>query len=128
MGDSAAIAAGIRFAARKRVDIINLSFESSSSVRRREIPEIIDALRFARRKVSLVVARVREHRRRCGRIPGPCADVLSVGATTEHGAWPITPTSGRRSTSSRREAVSTRRSRATRIAGRRTSPDATSSR
>jgi serine protease len=85
MGDSAAIAAGIRFAARKRVDIINLSFEFTARVRARQIPEIMDALRFARRKGSLVVAAAGNTAAAAVAYPARAPDVLSVGATTEHG-------------------------------------------
>lgn len=54
-GDAAAIAQGIRFAAKRGAQIINLSFEFSASVTRDAIPEIIDALRYARQKRVLVV-------------------------------------------------------------------------
>ena len=54
-GDSVAISAGIRYAARKGAKVINLSFEFDSSVTRGQIPDILDALRFARRKGALVV-------------------------------------------------------------------------
>jgi len=84
-GDSAAIAAGIRFAARRRVHVINLSFEFGAAVRAREIPEIIDALRFARRKGSLVVAASGNTSAGTVAYPARAADALSVGATTEHG-------------------------------------------
>jgi serine protease len=69
-GDSAAISKGIRFAAKEGVDIINLSFEFGAGVTAGQIPDILDALRFARRKNVLVIG---------------ASDVLSVGATTEHG-------------------------------------------
>jgi serine protease len=55
LGDTARIARGIRFAAARHVDIINLSFEFRKSVTAREIPDILDALRYARRKGALVV-------------------------------------------------------------------------
>ena len=54
-GDSVAISAGIRWAARRGAKIINLSFEFDSSVRRGQIPDILDALRYARRKGALVI-------------------------------------------------------------------------
>jgi len=85
MGDSAAIAAGIRFAARRRVQIINLSFEFGASVRAREIPDILDALRFARRKGALVVGASGNGSAGVVAYPARAPDVFSVGATTEHG-------------------------------------------
>ena len=54
-GDSVAISAGIRYAARKGAKVINLSFEFDSSVTRGQIPDILDALRYARRKGALVI-------------------------------------------------------------------------
>ncbi|HKH16951.1 MAG TPA: S8 family serine peptidase [Solirubrobacteraceae bacterium] len=83
-GDSAAIARGIRFAARRRVHIINLSFEFGKTVRAREIPGILDALRYARRKGVLVVGASGNESARIA-YPARADDVVSVGATTEHG-------------------------------------------
>jgi serine protease len=84
-GDSAAIARGIRFAARKGVDIINLSFEFGRTVRARQIPDILDALRFADRKGVLVVGASGNAASTSVAYPARAHDVLSVGATTEHG-------------------------------------------
>jgi serine protease len=84
-GDSAAISRGIRFAARRRVDIINLSFEFGSRVRAREIPDILDALRFARHEGVLVVGASGNAAASSVAYPARAQDVLSVGATTEHG-------------------------------------------
>src|SRR5688572_14456792 len=52
-GDSVAISAGIRFAARRGADVINLSFEFGTQVTRSEIPDILAALRYARRRGAL---------------------------------------------------------------------------
>jgi serine protease len=84
-GDSAAISRGIRFAARKRVHIINLSFEFGESVRASQIPDILDALRFARRRGVLVVGASGNASAASVAYPARDHDVLSVGATTEHG-------------------------------------------
>jgi len=84
-GDSAAISRGIRFAARKRVDIINLSFEFDSAIRAGEIPDILEALRDARRRGVLVVGASGNASERSVAYPARARDVLSVGATTEHG-------------------------------------------
>jgi serine protease len=84
-GDSDAIARGIRFAARKRAHIINLSFEFGSGVRAREIPDILDALRYARRKGVLVVGASGNGSSASVAFPARASDVLSVGATTERG-------------------------------------------
>ncbi len=84
-GDSAAISKGIRFAARKGVDIINLSFEFGTGVSAGQIPDILDALRYARRKGVLVVGASGNSSRASVAYPARAAAVLSVGATTEHG-------------------------------------------
>ena len=84
-GDSAAISRGIRFAARKRVDVINLSFEFGETVRARQIPDILDALRFARSKGVLVVGASGNEEAASVAYPARAHEVLSVGATTEHG-------------------------------------------
>jgi serine protease len=83
-GDSLAIAAGIRFAVRRGAQIINLSFEFSSSVTRRQIPDILDAIRYARRKRVLVVGASGNAARAAVAYPARASEVLSVGATTEH--------------------------------------------
>jgi serine protease len=84
-GDSAAISRGIRFAARRGADIVNLSFEFDSAIRPGQIPDILDALRFARRKGALVVGASGNASARSVAYPARAQDVLSVGATTEHG-------------------------------------------
>jgi serine protease len=84
-GDSAAISKGIRFAAKEGVDIINLSFEFGAGVTAGQIPDILDALRFARRKNVLVIGASGNAARASVAYPARASDVLSVGATTEHG-------------------------------------------
>jgi len=84
-GDSAAISRGIRFAARKGASVINLSFEFGTGVTAGEIPDIIDALRYARRRNVLVVGASGNASRASVAYPARADDVLSVGATTEHG-------------------------------------------
>lgn len=83
-GDSVAISAGIRYAARHRADIINLSFEFDGGVSRSQIPNILEALRFARRRGVLVVGASGNASARAIAYPARADDVLSVGATTEH--------------------------------------------
>jgi serine protease len=88
-GDSVAISRGIRFAARHGASVINLSFEFGNGVRASEIPDILDALDYAHRKGVLVVGAAgngsREAVRRPVAYPARATEVLSVGATTEHG-------------------------------------------
>jgi serine protease len=84
-GDSVGISAGIRFAARRGADVINLSFEFGTQVTRSEIPDILAALRYARRKGSLVVGASGNGAAHSVAYPARATDVLSVGATTQHG-------------------------------------------
>jgi len=83
-GDSVAISAGIRYAARRGAKVINLSFEFDASVTRRQIPDILDALRYARRKGALVVGASGNFSAHAVAYPARATHVLSVGATTEH--------------------------------------------
>ena len=84
-GDSVAIAKGIRWAARHGADVLNLSFEFGETVRARQIPNILDALRFANKKGVLVVGAAGNEAARAVAYPARAQDVVSVGATTEHG-------------------------------------------
>ena len=84
-GDSVSIASGIRWAAKHGADVLNLSFEFGDTVRARQIPNILDALRFANRKGVLVVGAAGNEAARAVAFPARAQDVVSVGATTEHG-------------------------------------------
>ena len=84
-GDSVAISAGIRWAARRGADVLNLSFEFGTQVSRAEIPDILAALRYARRKGALVVGASGNGAARSIAYPARSGEVLSVGATTQHG-------------------------------------------
>ena len=83
-GDSVAISAGLRYAARKGAKVINLSFEFDSSVTRGQIPDILDALRYARRKGALVIGASGNFSAHAVAYPARASSVMSVGATTEH--------------------------------------------
>jgi len=83
-GDSLAISRGIRFAAKRGADIINLSFEFSSGVTAGQIPNILRALRYARRKGALIVGASGNASASAIAFPARADGVLSVGATTEH--------------------------------------------
>lgn len=84
-GDSGRIAAGIRFAADRGAQVINLSFEFPSDITRSQIPNILDAIRHARRKGALVVGASGNAAAAAVAYPARSSDVLSVGATTQHG-------------------------------------------
>ena len=84
-GDSAQIARGIRWAADHGAKIINLSFEFPAEVTRFEIPNILDAIRYAKSRNVLVVGASGNEAKAAVAYPARSSAVLSVGATTEHG-------------------------------------------
>ena len=84
-GDSGRIARGIRWAADHGAQIINLSFEFPSDITRQQIPNILDALRYARGKGVLVVGASGNAAAAAVAYPARSAHVFSVGATTQHG-------------------------------------------
>ncbi len=84
-GDSATIARGVRWAARHGARIINLSLEFSTDVRADDIPSLIRAIRYAHGRGALVVGASGNEAHTAVAYPARTGDVLSVGATTEHG-------------------------------------------
>jgi serine protease len=87
-GDSVNITAGIRFAVRHGADVINLSFEFDDGYRQvtgGEIPDILAALRYARRHDVVVVAAAGNQSRSTVAYPARYDSVIGVGAITEHG-------------------------------------------
>jgi serine protease len=84
-GDSAAIARAIRYAARYRVDVINLSLEFPAEVRASEIQDVLSALRYARRRGVLVVAAAGNQADIAVAYPARAQSVIAVGATTVTG-------------------------------------------
>jgi serine protease len=84
MGDSATIAEGIRWAVDHGAKVINLSFEFNAAITGADIPEILSALRHARRRGVLVVGAAGNAADPVVAYPARSTLVLSVGATTEH--------------------------------------------
>lgn len=84
LGDSAAIAQGIRFAADHGAKIINLSLEFDPSTPGSQIPEVLRAIRYANRKRVLVVSASGNEAERRLAYPARASGVIAVGATTEH--------------------------------------------
>lgn len=83
-GDATTIARGIRYAVKKGAQLINLSLEFPEQYTARDIPQLIDALRFARnRGVTTIVASGNSGLTRVP-YPGRATTVIAVGATTEH--------------------------------------------
>jgi serine protease len=84
-GDTVAISRAIRYAAKRRADVINLSLEFDSSVRASQIPDIVSALRFARRRGVVVTAAAGNQADGVVAYPARTGSVIAVGATTERG-------------------------------------------
>jgi serine protease len=84
-GDSAAIARAIRYAARHRADVINLSLEFPAEVRSAEIPDVLGAIRYAHRRGVLVVAAAGNQADITVAYPARAQSVVAVGATTVTG-------------------------------------------
>jgi serine protease len=84
-GDAATIARGVRFAVNRHVQVINLSLEFTSDVTASDIPELLDALRYAHHKGVVVVAASGNEGHAAIAYPARARNVVSVGATTQHG-------------------------------------------
>jgi serine protease len=84
-GDASVIAQGVRFAVNHGARIINLSLEFSSDVTATDIPELLEALRYAYHRGVVVVAASGNEGQRAIAYPARARRVISVGATTEHG-------------------------------------------
>jgi serine protease len=84
-GEASTIAEGVYFAVRHGAQVINLSLEFSPGITASDIPELIAALRYAHRHRVLVVAAAGNEGHTAIAYPARAPDVVSVGATTEHG-------------------------------------------
>jgi len=84
-GEASTIAEGVRFAVQHGARVINLSLEFSPNVTASDIPELIEALHYARRRGVLVVAAAGNEGHTAIAYPARAPDVVAVGATTEHG-------------------------------------------
>ena len=84
-GDTIAIARGIRYAARRKVAVINLSIEFDASVRASQIPDIVSALRYARKRGTLVVAAAGNQADALVAYPARARYVVGVAASTVRG-------------------------------------------
>jgi serine protease len=85
LGDAAAITRAIRFAARRRVEVINLSLEFDGSVRAAHIPDVLSAIRYARARGVVVVGAAGNTADRAVAYPARASRVIAVGATTHRG-------------------------------------------
>jgi serine protease len=84
-GNASTIAEGVMFAVRHGARVINMSLEFSPGVTAGEIPELMEALRYAYRHNVVVVAAAGNEGRTGVDYPARAPHVIAVGATTEHG-------------------------------------------
>jgi serine protease len=84
-GDAATIAAGIRFAARHGAKVINMSFNFDPGTRAAQIPRVLAAIGYARRRGAVVVAAAGNEGAPTVAYPARDPRVIAVGATTEFG-------------------------------------------
>jgi serine protease len=84
-GDSVTISAGVRYAVKHGANVINLSFEFDAATTRRDVPDLLAALRYANRHKVLVVGASGNSGASSVAYPARAPTVVSVGAVTEHG-------------------------------------------
>jgi serine protease len=84
-GDSVTISAGVRYAVKHGARVINLSFEFDSETTRRDVPDLLAALRYANRHHVIVVGASGNSGAASIAYPARAPTVVSVGAVTEHG-------------------------------------------
>ncbi len=84
-GDASVIAEGVRFAVNHHAKVINLSLEFSAEVSASDIPELMEALRYAYHRGVTVVAAAGNEGDTSIPYPARAPHVIAVGATTEHG-------------------------------------------
>jgi len=84
-GDVTAIAAGLRFAAARGAQVINMSFSFPRNVRSDQLKPILNAIQYAHARGSVVVAGVGNDGDPHIAYPAMFPHVVAVGATTEHG-------------------------------------------
>jgi serine protease len=84
-GDTLAISRGIRYAARNGANVINLSLEFDAAVRAAQIPDIVSALRYARRRGAIVIGAAGNQGSPQVAYPARARHVVAVAATTARG-------------------------------------------
>jgi len=84
-GDGATFARSIKWAADHGADVINMSVAFDADLRARDIPEVIDAIRYAHGKRVVMVGASGNESLNHLDYPARDANVISVGATTSFG-------------------------------------------
>jgi serine protease len=84
-GDGVTISRGIRYAASHHANVINLSLEFAPFVGAADIPDILAAIRYARRRGVLVTAVAGNEASSVLPYPARAPGVMAVAATTDRG-------------------------------------------
>jgi serine protease len=84
-GDAVTVSRGIRYAVRHGADVINLSLEFGPSVRASDVPDLVAALRYARRHRVVVTSVAGNESATELPYPARAKGVLAVAASTENG-------------------------------------------
>jgi serine protease len=84
-GDGATFARAVRWATDHGADVINMSVEFNSKLRASDIPEVISALRYARKHGVTMVGSAGNEGARHVSYPARDANVISVAASTSGG-------------------------------------------
>ncbi len=88
-GDASTIAEGVRFAVKHGAQVINLSLEFAPGVTAADIPELIEAIRYAHRHGVLVVAAAGNEGRSADRLSRRAPPTSSPSARRPNtAAWP----------------------------------------
>jgi serine protease len=84
-GDEFAVAKAIRYAAKYRASVINLSVEFDVKLSSSDLPVLVSAMRYAKRRGSLIVAASGNQSANSVAMPARSGYVVGVGATTVDG-------------------------------------------
>jgi serine protease len=84
-GNTSDIALGLRYAARHGAQVINMSLEFGTQVRASQIPDVLSAVRYARRRGAVVVAAAGNQADSIVAYPARARGVIAVAGTTERG-------------------------------------------
>jgi serine protease len=84
-GDGATFARAIRWAAKHGADVINMSVEFDSDLRAADIPDVIDAMKYAHDRGAVMVGSAGNDADDKLAYPARYSSVIAVGATTSNG-------------------------------------------
>jgi serine protease len=84
-GNTSDIARGIRYAARHHAQVINLSLEFGTQIHASQIPDVLSAIRYARRRGVTIVAAAGNQADSEVAYPARAPGVIAVAASTDRG-------------------------------------------